>query len=259
MPEHLSEQQLGATTNVSSATIGDDVLLSDFADFEETSRSSGSEAAPVVSRNPETPEVPEVPEISDVRTGNDSTARRDERMNDEWWVDPSKPKVEPIQTVDNSKLMEVRVLPPKEFLEQMQVEGNLSPRQDRALPEVRAQAPTRQEFIGARHSHRQVEPMYDQVQVEPEVDRGLAEPMQYRVQISPQQDRAKIDLLQERVSRLNKQSRALDEEEDEPQPKLTREILLKILSSFRTTKSSQLAKILADHNIKIELQNLKVK
>ncbi len=37
------------------------------------------------------------------------------------WQDPSKPKVEEVQTIENSKLMEVRVLPPKEFLQRMEV------------------------------------------------------------------------------------------------------------------------------------------
>ncbi len=123
---------------------------------------------------------------------SDSLAKRNERMSDEWWKDPNKPKVESVQTIENSKVMEVRVLPPQEFLDRMESEEDETSRRDRSLTS----------------------------------------------------------------SNLSKQDRSLKVEEPE-KPKLTRELLLKILSSFRTSKSSRLAKILADQNIQIELGNLK--
>ena len=175
IPKHISE------TSTKRPTIGnDDILFSDFSSDDKSIETSS------VSQN------------ESLETENsDSSAKRDERMSDEWWRDPNKPKVEKVQKIENSKVMEVRVLPPKEFLDRMQ-SGN--------------------EDETSR------------------IDRSLADPKQ------------------DRTSNLSKQDRALNVESEKP--KLTRELLLKILSSFRSSKSSRLAKILADQNIKIDLGNI---
>ena len=165
-------------------TIGnDDVLLSDFTALEEQDRSGQipKEKEFAVSQNLSG----KIIISSENNFENDSSSKRDERMSDKWWKDPSKPKIEEVQKIDNSKVSEVRVLPPKEFLERMHQDAEETNRQDRAL-------------------------------ILPKTDRALS----------------------------------VDEK-----PKLTREILLKILSSFKLSKSSKLAKILADQNIRLHLEN----
>ena len=179
-PKQISE------TSTKRATIGnDDILIAGFSSDDESTESPAfSQNESLASENSDS--------SSKQDDKSDSSSKRNERMSDEWWRDPNKPKVESVQTIENSKVMEVRVLPPQEFLDRMESEEDETSRRDRSLTS----------------------------------------------------------------SNQFKQDRSLKVEEPE-KPKLTRELLLKILSSFRTSKSSRLAKILADQNIQIELGNLK--
>jgi hypothetical protein len=179
-PKQISE------TSTKRATIGnDDILIAGFSSDDESTESPAfSQNESLASENSDS--------SSKQDDKSDSSSKRNERMSDEWWRDPNKPKVESVQTIENSKVMEVRVLPPQEFLDRMESDQDETSRRDRSLTS----------------------------------------------------------------SNLFKQDRSLKVEEPE-KPKLTRELLLKILSSFRTSKSSRLAKILAAQNIQIELGNLK--
>ena len=189
-PKQISE------TSTKRATIGnDDILIAGFSSDDESTESPVfSQNESLASENSDSSSKQEDNSDSSAKQDDksDISEKRNERMSDEWWKDPNKPKVESVQTIENSKVMEVRVLPPQEFLDRMESDQDETSRRDRSLTS----------------------------------------------------------------SGLSKQDRSLKVEEPE-KPKLTRELLLKILSSFRTSKSSRLAKILADQNIQIELGNLK--
>jgi hypothetical protein len=191
-PKQISE------TSTKRATIGnDDILIAGFSSDDESTESPAfSQNESLESENSDSSSKQDDKSDSSAKQNDNSdiSAKRNERMSDEWWRDPNKPKVESVQTIENSKVMEVRVLPPQEFLDRMESDQDETSRRDRSLTN----------------------------------------------------------------SNLSKQDRSLKVEEPE-KPKLTRELLLKILSSFRTSKSSRLAKILADQNIQIELGNLKAK
>lgn len=203
----------------------------------------------------------------DIKTDN-LTPKRDDRMNDEWWSDPNKPTVENVQNVDNSKLMEVRVLPPKEFLENLKLDEEDPSRRERAMAVLGQEGGDDGQVVFSqkrnqfepRHEQLEAEPRSDEFDVEAKVDRVKVEPMQYRVLVDPSQERAKVEFIQGRSSNLGKQSRALDDGDvrQQQQPKLTKEMLIKILTSFGPAKTSKLAKIFAEHNIKIQLDNVKV-
>lgn len=242
----------------STRTIGDDVLLSDFSNISDRD----NDAVPLhdVGRAVSQTEI-------DIKTDN-LTPKRDDRMNDEWWSDPNKPTVENVQNVDNSKLMEVRVLPPKEFLENLKLDEEDPSRRERAMAVLGQEGGDDGQVVFSqkrnqfepRHEQLEAEPRSDEFDVEAKVDRVKVEPMQYRVLVDPSQERAKLEFIQGRSSNLGKQSRALDDGDvrQQQQPKLTKEMLIKILTSFGPAKTSKLAKIFAEHNIKIQLDNVKV-